>query len=474
VADNRPSKALSEAISARRIRELSQKTGMDLPDDISNLATPTHRNGLFSNEKPFFFNSKTTMADTIGRKPLKSRSGFLYRKARLVAPSDYNLQKDWFIIFYTTDSFNEKLIRKRVLKDELGSLLTIDDRLKYAEQAISEINQLLYNDWHTESTQPPPSIVKFDFRHYTMLKAFDYVAGIKRDIDGVKKKTVQEYLSTKTTMEDFFQHEGISRDFLVRNVNDTFVRKYFDYLKQVRGVANKTYNCRRTMLHALFNTLIDRDKKLFSGVNPIAKVDFLKTESKKHAAYTDEQMIRIRDIIIKGNEPYLLLFIQFMFFTLARPDEIRFLKIGDIKFSDKKILFQSQDAKTSIDEFVGINDSFARVIEQSGILNFPENYFVFSVSNGKNEPGNAPVGKNYFYKHIKPYVNALGLTKLNPNYTIYSFKHTGAISLYKATKDIKLVQAQCRHKNIEQTNIYLRDLGVLSNFDLLNQWKSPI
>ena len=53
-------------------------------------------------------------------------------------------------------------------------------------------------------------------------------------------------------------------------------------------------------------------------------------------------------------------------------------------------------------------------------------------------------------------------------YTIYGYKHTGAISLYRKTKDIKKVEQHCRHSTIQQTNQYLRDLGVLAEDEELD------
>jgi integrase len=227
------------------------------------------------------------------------------------------------------------------------------------------------------------------------------------------------------------------------------------------------------MLHSVFNTLIDRDPTLFKGDNPLSKFKYLNTSSKKHASYSELQLQQLKTALLKDNQPKLLLFIQFMYFTLARPyEEIRLLKVGDIKMKDRKIFFAAENDKNSTDSYVGISNSFYKIITDSGILAYPESYYIFS--RDKLLPGVTPVGNNYFYLHIKPYIVSLGFLRLNKDHTIYSFKHTGAIALYKATRDIKLVQAQCRHSNIEQTNKYLRNLGVLDDFEQLNKWESPI
>lgn len=481
MADNSIKKLVSTRLRKRKTGKAELFGGNYGPGNISNLATPTHQSGLFSNEKAFFLEktspwqiSVADSNDKISRKVFRSRSGFRYRKARLIHPVDFNLKEDWYILFYTTDAFNEKLIRKRLYKQELKEIDSAKLRVKYAEQVIQEINELLLDDWHTETTQAPPPILKFDFRHFTVLQAIEYVGKMKVDIDGVKPKTYKEYISTKTTVEDFHINEKLPQDYLLRNVNEVYVRKYFDYLKQVRGTANKTYNARRTILHSVFAALLKRDPKLFHGINLIAGIRLLKTPTKKHAPYTDEQMVLIQKAIKKSKDPHLLFFINMMYYTLSRPEELRNLRIGDIQWSERKILFRSEISKTSIEQYVGINESLAEVIKESGILVYPGTYFVFSNTTPDRKPGQKRVSINYFYKRIKPIIKALGFYRSNPNYTLYSFKHTGAIALYKATKDIKLVQSQCRHQSIEQTNNYLRDLGAIDDFTQLNKWKSPM
>lgn len=71
------------------------------------------------------------------------------------------------------------------------------------------------------------------------------------------------------------------------------------------------------------------------------------------------------------------------------------------------------------------------------------------------------VSKNNVYVfHMK----AVELKTLN--YTLYSWKHTGAIALYNKTKDIKKIMAQMRHASISETDNYLRDLGIIQDSSL--------
>lgn len=404
------------------------------------------------------------------RKPEISRAGFPFHRARL-HPSDMDMRKPWYIVFYAWDITTERLVRKRVLKEEFKPL-PFRDRTRFAARMIEEINYFLERGAHIESEQQPKA-ERFNFSSYSLLDAIEYARQQKVTVEEIRESTSDEYVSTITTVREFLQHAALPSGYKLRHVDHSFLVRYFDYLKQVRGVSNKTYNNRRMMLRAAFQVLIGRDPKLFGGVNPVDKIKMLKTDTRKHAAYTDQQMQAIAESCYRRGQPHLVLFMQFVFYTLARPDEVRMLKVGHIRMPERRILFLAENAKTRIEEFVGIPDQLADIIERSGILAAPPEHYIFSTEPGHG-PGPVVVSHSYFYKRIRPHILRLGYYKINPNYTLYSFKHSGAISLYKATRDIKLLQAQCRHKTLEQTNRYLRDLGLFQDFDQLNKWKGPI
>ena len=50
--------------------------------------------------------------------------------------------------------------------------------------------------------------------------------------------------------------------------------------------------------------------------------------------------------------------------------------------------------------------------------------------------------------------------ELNTDYTLYSWKHSGVVAAYNAGVDIKTIQNQCRHHSLEQTDVYLKSLGL--------------
>ncbi|RIV19837.1 hypothetical protein DYU11_23205 [Fibrisoma montanum] len=81
-----------------------------------------------------------------------------------------------------------------------------------------------------------------------------------------------------------------------------------------------------------------------------------------------------------------------------------------------------------------------QLIQQQGVRNYPGHYYVFSAG---GTPGPTMVGNKYFYRRHVKVMEKLNL--VGPGHDIYSWKHTGAVALWNATKDIELIRAQARH-----------------------------
>ena len=64
-------------------------------------------------------------------------------------------------------------------------------------------------------------------------------------------------------------------------------------------------------------------------------------------------------------------------------------------------------------------------------------------------------------------LRALGYSS---EYKLYSWKHTGAVALAKAGVGLKAIQLQLRHHSLDQTDEYLRQLGVEDFEELIEQF----
>lgn len=87
--------------------------------------------------------------------------------------------------------------------------------------------------------------------------------------------------------------------------------------------------------------------------------------------------------------------------------------------------------------------------------------------------------QNIFTRQIEPFnesyfntmwsrawvkMNKLGL--IHENQTVYSFRHTAAIEVYRKTKDVYLLQKLLGHSTIVVTLKYLRSLGEFNSDEL--------
>jgi integrase len=107
---------------------------------------------------------------------------------------------------------------------------------------------------------------------------------------------------------------------------------------------------------------------------------------------------------------------------------------------------------------VTIPPGLEAIIREYRLREHPKSYFVFSP---KGLPGEKPICEKCFYRRHKKMLTILGFTE--EQHTLYSYKHTGAINLYRATKDILAVQRHCRHSISAQTDAYLRKYRVIVN-----------
>ncbi|MBN8820891.1 MULTISPECIES: hypothetical protein [unclassified Spirosoma] len=236
------------------------------------------------------------------------------------------------------------------------------------------------------------------------------------------------------------------------------VNEFLNELITVDGVSNRTRNNIKGACGTFFNYFakLDRSKKLKKQGNPFEDEDvrMLPFVQNKHQSYSLPQPKQYREACEKLGLDNLLTFCRWMYYTLMRPhEELRRLRVRDVR---TKVIYVSGDNdKTNEGDYVDIPLPLEQLIQQQKIRDFPGHYFVFSQS---GTPGPVMVGPKFFYRR---HVKVLEKMKLEDSgHDMYSWKHTGAIALWTATKDIELVRQQARHSNIKQTIEYLRDLGV--------------
>lgn len=389
-----------------------------------------------------------------------------YKLARLVH-YDYDLSKRWYVVFYAWHVRTERLTRKRLF-EPINRQKTVTSRIREADYIIRQVNRELSQGKVLGKDQPVVNNTRRNILKLSLLEAVQYV-GDQKKLTNHRKSYLHDFKRLKNNLVRWMEHDQIN-DFPLRSFTADNTYSFFDFLSKERKVGNKTFNNYRADLATCFNFLMKRNPNLFDS-NPAMILDKLPVVNRKHAALSDAQMDQIKKEALKYGYKSLVLFIQFIYYTFGRPREVLKLRIENIDLANNRILFPGRISKNKTDGYVGLSPALKKILEAMDLSKHEPTDFIFGPG---SKPGPRSMSYEYFYSRNKRIFTKIGLDKSTLQYSVYSYKHSGVISLYKATKDIKLVQSQCRHQSLEQTNNYLRDLELLSDYDGLKDWESDV
>ncbi|MGM9512172.1 tyrosine-type recombinase/integrase [Larkinella sp. GY13] len=382
-------------------------------------------------------------------------------------PDDDDLSKQWVVEYGAWSLKNQKIVRKRVVVK--GN--TIDERQEHAKAIIKELRRVLKKGTYVDDLPKPKpqKEPKPKVKPTTPSKSADLVVNHLTRIDiaiseflRYKEKTVSHnsfrtYRTHIRTFQKYLTDQKKTRT-PIRAFNAGEALKFLDEVILTYGLSNRTRNAVNDTVRMFFTHWVERINKMAGKdilKNPFLGINDLVTKTNKHTAYTSDQRHAFKDACNHTEEQDLLLFVSFIYYTFMRPrQEIRLLRVRSLK--PKTIFVTADDAKDNEAEHVEIPPGLERLIQEKKLRSYPPHYYVF----GKGgEPGPEPVGPDYYYHHHRKILERLELK--GQNYDMYGWKHTGVIALWEATQNIRLIQRQCRHSSAEQTENYLRDLGII-------------
>ena len=388
---------------------------------------------------------------------MASDTPYDYIPCRLV-DYDGDLSKRWYIVFYVWDTDRDELVRKRFFKG-LNYYDTGRERREVARDYIEEIDEYLKDGYTVGKARSPEEI---NLRALTITEAIQYVRERKQKV--LKTSSMKDYRILKNRMSDYLSAWGLSK-VRVTKLNQTLVHGFLDYMIDERGAGNRHRNNLLNTLVTTVNYIMDRDKKLFKE-NPAHGIPLLPVIKRKHAAYSPEQMKAIKKEITKRGDDQLLLFIQFIYFTLARPNEIQSMRIEQLMPEEDKIFIPASDSKNRKGDYVDMYAPLKKIIEDARLMEYPKHFYIFTTNGG---PGPVRSYPDYFRRANNKVLEAVKLKPSKRKYDVYSYKHSGAINLYLSGVELVDIQSQCRHKTLTQTMEYLRELDLFRKKDHLGK-----
>lgn len=339
-----------------------------------------------------------------------------------------DVTKDWFIEYYEIRGVTK--IRKQ-LKGGLNRYKTTDERYTAAKLLIDELqrkNKATVKEGRDDLT---------DFIN----------ARLAERCDGLRFKTDSTYQSKATIFKSWCNTEGC------KYVHHITPERAAQFLKRVGATRHPTtHNAYRAFLQNLFDSI---------SPNPFAGIKEL-SANKTPALCFQKKQIEVLKKYILVNDPVLWLFIEFMYYCLIRPNELRQLKIQDIFFEEGKIRIDGKISKNKKTQYVAIPNVFLERLKVLKMDELKPNDYIFI----KEGTANTPTGRDFFSKSHQRILKVLGFD--TAKHKLYSWKHTGAVNFIKAGGHIKQLQLQGRWHSLDQLNDYLRGLGV----DDLNEIRS--
>lgn len=331
---------------------------------------------------------------------------------RVYSPSD--LSKAWFIYF----NQNGKRIK---VKGGINRYRTFHERMTAAKALMAELSQ-------------SASI------------RFPVVCQMKNWIENRKNvMRLKGYRTYRSKVDVFLRWLG------KRDVSNKVLREFFTELLQTRHPT--TYMAFRQTFRQLFKEL--GKPEMMNGIDTLKTV---KTPAKYFQAH---QVQRLKKALLE-RYPDLWLFSQFIYFCFLRPGkECRLLKVGDIQFDDWKICVPADRSKNKKQQFVTIPHAFRPHLEFLKEKRPADFVFPSPLDPDK------PIGENTILKRYRKIFNELGF---GLEYSVYSWKHTGAVAAVRAGISLNELQIQLRHYSLNEVQLYIRQLGVHDLQDLENKF----
>ena len=245
---------------------------------------------------------------------------------------------------------------------------------------------------------------------------------------------------------NFLTEEELKSD--IRNIKRSRIQEFLNRYNS----SGTYYMDKRRDLAVLFSQV---SKDLENKMVIVKTTDKMRSKASLHKIYSQEQLRTVLKYL-KTEHPNLYLCCLLSYGCFLRPHkEIRSLYGGHFKKDFTEIHLSGMENKSGRVRTVYMPDYVRNeVLPKVENLKHNENLFTGG-ENSFNEAYFNTAWTRQWYKMHK-----LGI--IEPNQTIYSFRHTAAVNVYNKSKDIHILQQLLGHSDMVVTMKYLRGLGELN------------
>lgn len=270
-----------------------------------------------------------------------------------------------------------------------------------------------------------------EVKEYSIESCLDFALEMKKP--EVSKRTYDSYAGAAKKFKEWLKKTGYLRT-SVKKVDKRLINLHLNNVAAKNSV--RTRNNQKTNLSALFSTLVEHE---YLEKNILLDISYKKTEEKRDPTFSEEQVKRVISYWEQQNKG-MLMFCYFVMYMFWRPKENCRLRVKHVNLKEKTITIPSTKAsgvkvKRIPDLIIQELTDYIKGAHPAHLLFTPAG----SPGQWSSEIDNR---RNYFSELWKN--NREGMN-LDPEYTIYGLRHTGATRMYR-----KLIQTYTKDEALQQ------------------------
>ena len=443
--------------SAKKTALNSEKTHRD---DICENLNPSFSAPIV----PFFTLNGTILHKNKQPDPKNDpvRKRFVKQRTPYKKPTVIRTKGDWRVRYWYEYPDNKGKFKSFDVRDGINYFH--DDDLpakeKYAEKVRADIEYALVKDRFNpfeKAQRNKTAITETLTKIKNRKKTWSVQKAIPEFYDFIK---TQGY--TVTTQHSYKKHILVFEAWMIKNeFADTEIAQFTEinlnqFLNQTfkdKNWSTRTYNNYLKFMVTFFGHCKRLEKndtgnrQLKYELDPDG-LQLKRSVAQKNKAYTPMQIAAIKEETSKPGYENLRDYIEWIFYSLMRPDEIRNLQVEKIDIPSRQMRIIGKTG----DRIVPISDQLYRLIQRRGVLNAKPKDYVFGWFGGVN---NRLVGPRHFREKFQDVKEKLGL---DGNYTLYGLKHSAIISMINSGIADEQIRLLSGHRTIEAFTVYKRDL----------------
>lgn len=362
----------------------------------------------------------------------------------------------WYISFYAFDPAMEKMRRKRI---KINSVGTSSEKRRYANQVCHRLASQLETGWNPWIE----AVADYCYKQFADILTHYRNHITKLLSDGVlRQSTIHGYMCSARIMEKWNETRPSGIRY-VYQFDRSFCVRFLDYVYLERGNSPATRNNTLAFLRSFSTFLVQHlylKEKPTEGLQNISKG----TKPKERTVIDSTDMRRLHDWLQVNNRPFLLV-CYFLHYMLIRPREIAKLRLRDICVAKQTVYIDATISKNKKSAFVTIPAPILELMVELEFFNAPSSFYIFSTG---FRPGPKPSSERV-YRHFWNNVIVPAL-KFPKEYKFYSLKDSGITGMLRSGLDALSVKEQARHSSLEITDCYIPQ-GIRDSNPALQNYK---